>query len=247
MEKESIKTLSNTLIVITLIIAGTVLLINKDKNIDNNIQIEDQNVAQESVSPITSEDRVIGNNNAKISIIIYGDFQCPFCGAITGLDNNAPIINKLRQQDPNWEPYLPKIRDNYIKDGKIKLAYRDYPFLGEGSLKTAEAGYCANEQGKFWEYHDYIYANQNTGENTFSNSNLKTYAKILGLNQLSFNTCLDSGKYSKKVLDAKNNASALGIEGTPRGYIFKEGILIDIIDGAIPSYMVEEKLNSILD
>ena len=123
------------------------------KEIKTNIKLD----------PISNSDFVTGDQNAPVTIVLYVDFQCPFCGKFFKETEQTALAN-------------------YIKDGKVKLISRDFAFLGDESLKAAEAARCAADQGKFWEYHDYLFTHQN-GENkgNFSNLNLKTYAKALGL------------------------------------------------------------------
>ena len=115
------------------------------------------------LDPISTTDFVTGNQNAPITIILYVDFQCPYCGKFFKETEQTALAT-------------------YIKDGKIKLVNRDFAFLGDESLKAAEAARCAADQGKFWEYHDYLFSHQN-GENkgNFSSLNLKTFAKELKL------------------------------------------------------------------
>lgn len=115
------------------------------------------------LDPITSNDFVLGNPEAKVALVVYEDFQCPFCDRF------------VQDSEKN-------IRDTYLKDGTVKLVYRDFAFLGPESSKASEAARCAAEQGKFWEYHDYLYSHQN-GENrgAFANANLKAFAKELKL------------------------------------------------------------------
>jgi protein-disulfide isomerase len=115
------------------------------------------------LDPVSSSDFVLGNQTAPITIVLYVDFQCPFCGKFFKETEQTALAN-------------------YIKNGKVKLVSRDFAFLGSESQKSAEAARCAGDQGKFWEYHDYLFNHQN-GENkgNFSSLNLKTYAKALGL------------------------------------------------------------------
>lgn len=116
-----------------------------------------------NLDPVSSSDFVLGNPNASITLVLYVDFQCPFCGKFFAETEQTALAN-------------------YVKDGKVKLVSRDFAFLGDESLKAAEAARCAGDQGKFWEYHDYLFTHQK-GENqgNFSNLNLKTFAKELGL------------------------------------------------------------------
>ncbi|MEI7765591.1 MAG: thioredoxin domain-containing protein [bacterium] len=115
------------------------------------------------LTPVSTSDFVLGSPTAPVTIVLYVDFQCPFCGKF------------FKETEQN-------VLANYVKDGKVKLVSRDFAFLGEESQKSAEAARCANDQGKFWEYHDYLFTHQN-GENkgNFSNLNLKTFAKEVGL------------------------------------------------------------------
>jgi protein-disulfide isomerase len=115
------------------------------------------------LEPVGDTDFVLGDPNAKMTIILYEDFQCPFCGRF-------------------FSDAEKTIRNTYVKDGSVKLVYRDFPFLGSESYKAAEAARCAAEQGKFWEYHDYLYSHQ-MGENqgAFSDTNLKSFAGTLKL------------------------------------------------------------------
>jgi len=120
-----------------------------------------------------------------------------------------------------------------VKNGEVKLVFRDYPFLGPESITAAEAARCAGDQGKFWDYDNYLFAHQG-GENkgAFSNPNLEAFAKTLSLNTTTFNQCLESGKYAQAVADSKTEGTNAGVTGTPKGYILKDGKIVGTIDGA---------------
>ena len=98
----------------------------------------------------------------------------------------------------------------------MKFVYWQFAFLGDESKWAAEASECANDQGKFWEYHDYLFDHQN-GENlgTFSKDNLKGFAATLGLDANTFNQCLDSGKYTDIVAQDTSIAQTIGVRSTP--------------------------------
>jgi protein-disulfide isomerase len=115
------------------------------------------------LQPVSNSDFLIGNPQAKVAIVMYEDFQCPFCGRFF-TDSEQTI------------------RDTYIKNGQVQYIYRDFAFLGPESVKASEAARCAADQGKFWQYHDYLFTHQN-GENqgNFSSLNLKLFAKEVGL------------------------------------------------------------------
>ena len=197
-------------------------------------------VTTASLTPIGANDRVLGNNNAKVTLIMYEDFQCPWCGRFVKESEKA-------------------IRDKYVKDGSVKLVYRDFPFLGsfikpyvaanDESINAAEAARCAEDQGQFWEYHDYLFTHQSqTGENigNFSIANLESFAKTLGLNTATFNQCLTTNKYAQAVADSKTEGENAGVTGTPKGFILVNGKVVDTIDGYLPLANITAKIDAAL-
>lgn len=241
------------IIVAGLLIAGAIYF-SSIKSVAN-VPINDDKVTLTKIAPVGKEDRTLGNPNAKVTFVLYEDFQCPFCGAVSGLVSNTPAIQYLKKQDPNWTPFMPGIMD-YVKSGDVLFVYRDLPFLGDKakqagledeSTKSAEAARCAGDQGKFWEYHDYLYGHQNgEQEGAFSVANLKSFAKTLKLETKSFDNCIDTDKYAKAVTDSKIEASNAGITGTPKAFILKNGKVVSIIDGAYPFATVKQKIDSAL-
>lgn len=143
---------------------------------------------------VTADDHVKGDKNAKVTLVEYSDFQCPYCGAVN--------------------PTLEKVLTDY--KGKVKLVFRHYPLsFHENAQKSAEASECASAQGKFWEMHDKMFANQTS----LTVDNLKTYAKDLGLDTTKFNKCLDDGTYAQKVKDSLAAGTNLGVQGTPATFV----------------------------
>ncbi len=104
----------------------------------------------------------------------------------------------------------------YVKTGIVRFGYQHMAFLGPESQWAAEASECADEQGKFWEYHDLLFA-RHGGENqgAFSKENLKKFAVELKLDAAKFNACLDSGKYTTLVQEQTDNLQSLGVSSTP--------------------------------
>lgn len=148
----------------------------------------------------------LGKNNAKITIIEFSDMQCPFCRRF-------------------WKDTLPQLKKDYIDKGLVKFYYRHLPLPPEvhpSATPLAEASECANDQNKFWEYHDKIFAEQDKqGEGTIplTNEQIKEWAADIGLNTAQFNECFDSGKYSQKVKDDLADAQKAGAYSTPTFYI----------------------------
>ncbi len=153
---------------------------------------------------------VLGKKDAKVTIVEFGDLQCPFCRS---------YFNTSFQQ----------IKKEYIDTGKVKYYFRHYPLPFHAMAKPAAmAVECANEQGKFWELHDLIYVEQEKqGQGTidFTNDDLKTWAANAGLNTGQFNQCLDSGKYASVVDEDMQAGNTAGVSGTPTFFINGEMIV----------------------
>lgn len=146
---------------------------------------------------VSPNDPMKGNPNAKLTIVEFADYQCPFCGRF--------------QKDT-----LPQILKDYIDTGKAKFVFKNLAFLGKESTDAANAALCAKEQNKFWEYHDKLFASQN-GENQggFAIDKLKGFAADLGLNTTQFDNCLDSQKYNVQVTADSTEAGKSGFQSTP--------------------------------
>ena len=140
---------------------------------------------------------LLGSESAPITIVEFGDYQCHQC--------------------KNWfHNTKPAITQNYIETGKASLVFVDLAFLGKDSRKAAEASYCAEEQGKYWEYHDLVYSNQEEIDDGWANSErLKDFAFMIGLDLELFENCLDSGKYKKRVQFNIDQAKKNGANATP--------------------------------
>ncbi len=136
-----------------------------------------------------------GGADANVTIVEYSDFQCPACGRA------QPIVERVIQDYGD----------------RIKFVYRHYPLVSihPYAWKAAEASECADEQEKFWEYHDRLFENQNA----LTISDLKRYALELGLDTSSFNACLDSGAMSKYVQRDSQRAVSARARGTPEFFI----------------------------
>ena len=146
--------------------------------------------------------QVLGNKNAKVTLVEFADFRCPFC-----------------------ERWFKDVKSNLMKDyidtGKVKFAFRHFAFLGQQSTWAAEASECANEQNNFWGYHDYLYNNQALESNLeyYSKDNLIKYAGIVGLDTDKFASCLNSDKYAKAVADDLAGGQKAGVNGTPSVFV----------------------------
>ncbi len=242
MENKDTKQIVGAIILAGAMIAGAIL-IRGGAPVANNGAKETTSVA---VAPVTDKDRTLGNPKAKVAVVVYEDFQCPFCGAVSGLAGESEAVKYLKEIAPDWQPFMPMVME-YVNNGQVRFIYRDWPFLGAESYQAAEAARCAGDQGKFWDYHDYLYAHQN-GENkgAFSDINLKSFAKILGLDTAEFDECLDSNKYEASVKEEKSGGDKSGVKGTPKGFILKKNKVIYEIDGAEPADSVKTQIEAAL-
>ena len=156
MENKDTKQIVGAIILAGAMIAGAIL-IRGGAPVANNGAKETTSVA---VAPVTDKDRTLGNPKAKVAVVVYEDFQCPFCGAVSGLAGESEAVKYLKEIAPDWQPFMPMVME-YVNNGQVRFIYRDWPFLGAESYQAAEAARCAGDQGKFWDYHDYLYAHQN--------------------------------------------------------------------------------------
>ena len=144
---------------------------------------------------------ILGDPNAPITIVEFGDYQCHQCY--------------------NWfHNTKPSITQDYIDTGKANLIFVDLAFLGRDSPLAAQASYCAEDQGAYWDYHDMLYTSQEEKiDGGWANAErLKAFAFVIGLDMELFESCLDSGKYVQRVQYNIRQANEHGINGTP-GFI----------------------------
>ncbi|HVZ11430.1 MAG TPA: thioredoxin domain-containing protein [Patescibacteria group bacterium] len=153
-----------------------------------------------------------GDPNAKVKVIEFADFRCPFC----------------EQFFTNTETQLLK---DYADSGKIAFYFRQYAFLGPASVVAANAAECANEQGKFWDMHDWLYKNQpsETDTSMYNTDDLTNAAGTLGMDTTQFRDCLSSNKYGDKVTGDMTEGQKVGTSGTPTFYINGKQLV-----GAVP-------------
>jgi len=180
------------LLAIVLIVYFAALVSRNNKNSNSDAGLINS-VATESVA--TDDDPYGGNKDARIVIVEFSDFQCPYCF------QSFPVVREI----------LSTYGDH------IKVIYRDFPLtdLHPDAQKAAEAAQCAHAQQKFWEYHDKLFVNRSD----LSVTALKRYAAEVGLDADVFSECLDSGSYDVEVQDDFTAGVAAGVDGTPTFFI----------------------------
>jgi len=153
---------------------------------------------------VGNRDVILGDAKAPVTLIEYGDYQCPFCGKM-------------------FTQVEPQLREEYIKTGKVKMVYRNFQFLGTESANAGASAECAKDQGKFWAYHDALYtAEIKDGSENNGNLNKTLFVKLAGdagLDVPAFTSCYDSGKYTAQVEKDRTAAGAIGVNSTPTSYV----------------------------
>jgi protein-disulfide isomerase len=161
---------------------------------------------------------LLGKLSAPVTIVEFGDFQCPFC-------------------DRFAKETMPEINQTYIQTGKVNMLFEHFTIYGPDSITAAIASQCTNDQGKFWKLYNMLYNNQGSVNSGWaSKDNLKKFAsKIPGLDTQKFNSCLDSGRYVSLVQNDLAFATSLGLQGTPAFIIEKsDGSNPELLPGAYP-------------
>ena len=170
-----------------------------------------------------------GSPDASITIVEFGDFQCPKC-------------NQWLQNEK------PSIESKFLDNGKVNLYFLDVTWLGDDSVNAARASYCAEEQGMYWEYHYKLYDNQAGVEDGWASAeNLKAFAYEINLDTKLFNECLDSGKYTDRVAYNKEVGASNGINRTPVFLIVGSDGATKRIDGPQPSFVFDKVIDTMLN
>jgi len=189
-----------------------------------------QNIVQQHSGSvdISMGSPVLGSDSAPVTIVEFGDYQCPQC-------------------DKWFKTIRPDIEEQYINSGKAKLYFVDLAFFGPDSTKAAEATYCADDQGKYWEFHNILYSNQQgINDGWASPDNLKSFASQLNLNKDLFDGCLDSDKYKQRVEKNVLEAKRTGASATPTFIIVGPHGEQKTIEGAQPFSVFKQVLDSMI-
>ena len=206
---------------IKFLVENGIISVETEKPNSNFFEIGDVDLSQ--ASPI------LGSDDAMVTIIEFGDYQCPKC----------------KQWFENTKPDLVT---NYIDNGIVNLYFVDVAFLGNDSLLASSATYCAEEQGMYWEYHSHLYSNQRRIDSGWANTDsLQTYAEVLGLNTDAFSNCLSSGKYDESVVFNLEQSIENGIKATPSFIIVGSDDQMDFIEGPQPYTVFESVVKSMLN
>jgi protein-disulfide isomerase len=151
------------------------------------------------------DDPQLGKADAKVTIIEFGDYQCPLCRAF-------------------WRDTLPRIKKEYVETGRVRIVFRDFPIqdVHPEATMTAVAAECAEDQGKYWEFHDKVFREQDRrGRDVvrYRIADVKRWATEVGLEAAAFSECLDSERHKAEVQKDHQDGADIGMNGTPVFFI----------------------------
>ncbi len=197
-------------------------------------QVEDSKPIGAFVTPVPetfplADGKALGPKDAKVIVVEYADFQCPFCGRFATTTERQLV-------------------EQYVATGQIRFEYHHFIVVDSNvnsneSRRAAEASECANEQGRFWDYQLMVFSNQQgEGRGAFADRRLKAFAETLGLDSAKFNACFGAGRYANNVRADEAQARALGLNSTPT--VLVNGKLVaDPTDFAALAAVIDAELN----
>jgi protein-disulfide isomerase len=213
-------------------IAGFLNFAPKSNNINQDPAADTETIFKKLFTPVSANASAIGDEQAKITIVEFADYQCPFCA-------------KFHKETKD------SIIQNFVETGKVKFLFKDLIVNDrpndKASTLAAAASYCAAEQGKYWEYNDELYKNSQ-GENTgwVTKDNLKQFANNIRVPDLMrFSDCVESDKYKMIVNENDSLGKNIGLTSTPT-FIFYNGTTPVAIQGAQPYELFEQIINEMI-
>ena len=213
-------------------IAGFLNFAPKSNNINQDPAADTETIFKKLFTPVSVNASALGDEQAKITIVEFADYQCPFCAKFHKETKDSLI-------------------QNFVETGKVKFLFKDLIVNDrpndKASTLAAAASYCAAEQGKYWEYNDELYKNSQ-GENTgwVSKDNLKQFANNIRVPDLMrFSDCVESDKYNTIVNENDSLGKNIGLTSTPT-FIFYNGTTPVAVQGAQPYELFEQIINEMI-
>ena len=213
-----------TALVVVSIFFGMSISNNQQELVIEDVQIQEPKTESIELSIFTGNSSpILGDPNAPITLVEFGDYQCFFCNR-------------------HFQETEAKLVENYINTGKVKMIFKDFTIIGPDSTSAAHATHCANDQGKFWDYHHILYTNWGGENNGWASSeNLLKFAQEINLDTEQFTQCM-LAKSHEAIIDASNqDARTLGLGGTPGFFIIGPNSDVTKLGGAQP-YEVFERI-----
>ncbi|MBI2888716.1 MAG: DsbA family protein [Candidatus Liptonbacteria bacterium] len=193
-----------SILVAGILIAGSIIYVLGAKNVPAPGPAAGGVPATAAFLKAMEGDAILGSKDAPVTVVEYGDYQCPFCGTF-------------------FSDIEPAIREKYVKTGKAQLIFRNFQFLGPESLAAGEAAECARDQGQFWAYHDSLYrAEIADGKEHNGNLNEALFvrlAKELKLDEKAFTACIQDRKNAAAVTEETAKGREAGVNATPTTFV----------------------------
>ena len=220
-----------SIVIAGVMISGTILYTGGDaRPAAGGAALGDQQappVLDVSVDELVDDDPAIGDPNAPVTIVEFSDFQCPFCRSF-------------------YSTTYQQIKENYVDKGLVRIVYRDFPLDFHAAARvSAMAAECADDQGRFWDYHDKLFDEQAKGGNgtiTYGVAELKQWAADIGIDTGTFNACLDSQRHAAEVDADFEAGQRFGVSGTP-SFIVNDRRLVGAQPYSTFEAVIEEALN----
>lgn len=179
----------------------------------------------------------IGNEKAKVVVVEFSDFSCPFCAAASG--DNPELITYMKQNSQSWEPIVTNMMKDYVDTGKVRFVVK-YAKGHSGGHPAQLVAWCLNEQKLYWKFYPKAFANIDDVEDL---DKMKALAKTIGADMSKLQTCLDSKKYDSQFNIDENEGAAAGVQGTPAFFVNGK-----LVSGAVPysqiKSLIEAELNA---
>jgi len=229
MNKRAIVSITFVILVIVVAISFSSYQANLLEMHDKTKYLEKIAAKQSPLLNLENGSPPLGPESAPITIVEFGDYQCEACYAWFHNTRDTLI-------------------DNYIETGKAKLVFVDLPFLGRDSPKAAQASYCAEDQGQYWEYHTMLYTFQDGHPDSgwADRDRLNSFAFSLDMNMDEFNDCMNSSKYQKRVKANYDEAVKNDVQSTPTFIIISEDGKKKQFSGAQPYSVFSATIESML-
>jgi protein-disulfide isomerase len=215
-------------VVVGVVVAAAILLHRRDASVmDSVAAVAPSDPPAGSTERLWQPDgRTRGNPDAPVTLIEYSDFTCGYC------------VKFFRE---TW----PRLHEKYVKTGKVRFLYRDFPRDPEGPAMTgAIAARCAGDQGRYWEMHDRLFAAR------IEVDTLAAHAKAIGLNQPAFTACLRDAPHRRAILQDKEDGMRIGFVGTPGFILLRTDRSVKDkpigLPGAFPFDMFEAEIERLL-
>ena len=180
---------------------------------------------------------VIGDKNAKVTVVKFSDFSCPFCAAASG--DNEQLISYMKQRNPSWEPIVTNMMKDYVETGKVRFAVKY--MMGHSGGKPAQlVAWCLNDQSAdlYWKFYSQAFVQQDNVEDL---AKMTTLAKTIGGDMAKLQKCLDSKKYDSRFDREQNEGRQAGAQGTPAFFVNGQ-----LISGAVPYSQMKQAIDSAL-